>query len=125
MTAGRPAFQPTDKDRRTVEVLAGFGLPQDKIAIVLGIGKMTLWRYFRTELDRGSATVEATLVGNLLTIAKGKDAVALKAIIFALQARFGWSFLTPINPPPPGKKESAVIEAQTAHEESDWGRLVN
>ena len=33
---GRPPYQPTDKDRQMVEVLSGFAIPMDKIAMVLG-----------------------------------------------------------------------------------------
>ncbi|MGA7451916.1 MAG: hypothetical protein WBW73_11795, partial [Rhodoplanes sp.] len=51
----------------------------------------TLRKHYATELQRGAATVEAKLVGNLLKLASGSDGTALKAIMFALQCRFGWS----------------------------------
>ena len=50
-----------------------------------------LRKHYTTELQRGAATVEAKLVGNLLKLASGSDGTALKAIMFALQCRFGWS----------------------------------
>ncbi len=62
---GRPSHQPTPKDRRIVDLLSGFGLPQDKIAHVVGFGLMTLRKHYREELDAGAAKVEAQLIGNL------------------------------------------------------------
>ena len=116
-------YVPTDKDRQTVEVLAGFSIPQEKISLVLGISRLTLWKHFKPEIARGSATVEAKLAGNLLRIASGSDAVALKAIMFALTMRFGWSGYQPAAVEL-GKKAAAAIEAQTAHQDSEWRSLV-
>lgn len=108
-----------------VEVLSGFAIPTAKIASVLDIAEATLFKHYRRELDRGSATVEAKLVGNLLRLAGGKDGTALKAITFALQCRFGWSQYVPRpdgDDKPLGKKEAANVAAQTAP--PDWGRLL-
>lgn len=109
-----------------VEVLAGFAIPTAKIASVLDIAEATLFKHYRRELSRGSATVEAKLVGNLLRLAGGKDGTALKAITFALQCRFGWSQYVPRpdggQDKPLGKKEAANMAAQSAP--PDWGRLL-
>ena len=69
---GRPAHAPDDRSRQMVEVLSGFGIPQDKIADVIGVDGKTLRRHYATELQRGAATVEAKLVGNLLKLAGGR-----------------------------------------------------
>lgn len=74
-----------------VELLAGAAVSQREIATVLAIDKKTLRRHYRRELDRGAAKVEAELIGNLLRLASGDDGLALKAVMFSLQARFGWS----------------------------------
>lgn len=92
---GRPAHEPDVVKRRFVEVMAGAGVPQAEIAAVIAVTVPTLRRHYRRELDRGAARVQAKLVGNLLRIANGKDGTALKAIIFSLQARFGWSKYSP------------------------------
>ena len=92
---GRPPHQPTERDRKIVEALAGFGIPAAKIADVLGLGQSTLYRHYGEEMKRGSAMVEAKLTGNLLRLADGSDATALKAIIFSLTTRFGWSQYLP------------------------------
>lgn len=106
-----------------VEVLSGYGIPTDKIAGVVGISRATLERYYDTELRIGTAKVESNLVGNLFRLSKGNDATALKATIFSLCTRFGWSQYVP-RAEMPGKKEQAIIEAEVAHEDSDWNGLV-
>lgn len=125
--AGRPAHKPTEETRKMVTALAGFSIPQETISQVLDISRNTLMKHYRTELRHGEAKVEAQLVGNLLRIASGNSGHALKAIMFALNCRFGWSQYAP--PPPTrtpiGKKEQAVIDAEEAHEDSSWGSLLH
>lgn len=94
-TPGRPPHVPTDMQRRLVEVLAAQGIPQSHISGTLGIDGKTLRRRYRRELDIGAAKLEAALALRLLDIAGGKSAVALKAIIFLLRSRFGWSAYAP------------------------------
>lgn len=128
---GRPPHAPTETSRRTVEILTGMAIPSEKIADVLDITKATLRKHYRSELDRGAATVEAKLVASLLTIADRKDAVALKAIMFVLQCRFGWSQYVPRpahggeeRERPLGKKEMQQIAAETGHQHTEWGTLL-
>ena len=82
---GRPAHDLTTAAARWSRSLSGFAIPQDKIADVIGVDGKTLRKHYATELQRGAATVEAKLVGNLLKLASGSDGTALKAIMFALQ----------------------------------------
>src|SRR5215208_4361511 len=88
---GRPTHNPSDDPRSMVEVLAGYGVTQLEIARVVGISDPTLRRAYREELDRGMAAVYGKLVGNLLRLAGGSDGTALRAIMFSLRCRFGWS----------------------------------
>jgi hypothetical protein len=55
--AGRPAFEPTDSERKQVEALSGYGLPIDQIAVLVrdGIHVDTLRSHFATELVSGKA----------------------------------------------------------------------
>lgn len=125
---GRPPHVPDAKDRQTVEVLSGFGIPADEIARVVGISKPTLQKHYATELENGAAKVEAKLVGNLLRLSNGTDGTALKATMFALQSRFGWSQYAarPTTPEEElGKKEAANVAAQTAHNGTGWATLVH
>lgn len=121
--SGRTALhQPSQKDRQMVEVMSGFGIDAAKIAMVVGIDRSTLLKHYRAEIDRGAATIEAKLTGNLLRIAGGSDNAALKAITFALQCRFGWHFaVDPSNPGRLGKKAAEQIAAERAGDSSDWG----
>jgi hypothetical protein len=95
---GRPAHEPSAMARRFVEAMARSGVPQSEIAAVIAVTTPTLRKHYRGELQRGAAIVETRLASHLLHIASGKDGTALKAIIFALQCRFGW---TKFAPPPP------------------------
>ena len=119
---GRPAYEPSDKDRRVVEMLAGWSVPNERIAAVLGIDPKTLRKHYREGLDVGYARLEAQLAHNLLRIAQGHDRQALIATIFALKARFGWVEATPPSRDRElGKKEAAGVAATTAGRNSDWG----
>ncbi len=126
---GRPAYQPTEKDRKIVVMMVGFGIPQEKICLAIGITIHTLEKYFKSEIKTGAAQVEAQLVGNLLKLSNGNDGTALKATMFALQCRFGWSQYAPPPPAlkdePPGKKEQLEQEARNGHQETSWGDYVH
>ncbi|WP_327205890.1 RNA polymerase subunit sigma-70 [Rhizobium beringeri] len=94
---GRPAHYPSVTDRRLVEVLTAEGLSQREICPILAVSPKTLRLHYREELDRGSARLEAALAMHLYRLAGGKSVIALRAAIFILKARFGWS---PYLPPP-------------------------
>ena len=124
---GRPTFKATAENRKIVRMLSGFGIPQDKIVTALGISLGTLHKHFKPEIKAGAAQVEAQLAGNLLRLASGSDGTALKATMFALRARFGWSeFAPPATPREPvkGKKEALNEEAQTGHTKTSWGDIL-
>ena len=55
--AGRPAFVPTDAERKQVEALSGYGLPFEQIAVLVrdGIDADTLRKHFSQELMSGKA----------------------------------------------------------------------
>ena len=55
--AGRPAFEPTDSERKQVEAMSGYGLPIEQIAVLVrdGIHVDTLRAHFATELVSGKA----------------------------------------------------------------------
>lgn len=104
---GRPPYQPSDKDRRVVEMMAGWAIPEERIAKVLTIDPKTLRKHFAEELEVGHAKLEAQLAQNLLRIAQGHDRQSLIATIFALKSRFGWvEQQPPVKEQPLGKKEA-------------------
>ena len=51
--AGRPAFEPTDAERKQVEALSGYGLPIDQIGALVrdGISVDNLRSHFNLELQ--------------------------------------------------------------------------
>src|SRR6185369_3465081 len=66
---GRPSFEPTQSQRQTVEAMAGCGVPEADIAVVIGIAPKTLRKHFRDELDTGHIKASAKVAGNLYRIA--------------------------------------------------------
>lgn len=85
---GRPAYEPTDKDRGLVEAMSAYGVPQLEIAAVLEIDDKTLRKHFRRELDTATAKA-VTKVGQQLY----NKAVngCTQSQIFFLKTRGKWS----------------------------------
>lgn len=81
------AFELTPERRNQVEVLAGFGLPQTQIAVLLGCDPKTLRKHFEVELAVGEAKATAKIAQTLYNKAIGGDTASL---IFWLKARAGW-----------------------------------
>ena len=126
----KPSHEPTAQQRMLVETLSGFGVVQDKIAMIVGISLPTLHKHYRDELDIGRDKVESHLIGKLMKLANGDDGTALKAIIFMLTTKFGWTPYGPAShaydePPALGKKEQANVDAETAHIGTPWEKLLN
>lgn len=92
---GRPRHYPTEMQRRLVQELAAYGIPQREIGHALAVDPKTLRKCYRRELDVGATKLQAQLIRHLLRLAAGHDDVALRAIKFILKARFGWSEFAP------------------------------
>ena len=123
---GRRKHMPTDEQRRNVEAMTGYGIPEADIARVIGIDPKTLSLHYRDELDLGRARANTKVADNLFKIATGTGREAVTAAIFWLKVRAGWSEYSPSPPPPPlGKKEQAQIDAVTGAEGTEWGHLVH
>jgi hypothetical protein len=77
--AGRPAFEPTDPEKKQVEALSGYGLPLEQIAVLVrtGIDADTLRKYFSTELQSGKAKANAQVGKTLFGKAMGGDTTAM------------------------------------------------
>lgn len=76
--SGRPAFEPTEKDRKEVEALSGIGLPQDQIATLIGGGISidTLRKHFEAELLAGKAKANSQVAKTLFQKATSGDTTA-------------------------------------------------
>ena len=88
--SGRPKFVPTDNERKQVEAMAGYGVPQEHIARLVrdGIDKVTLIKNFRKELDQGIAKANAKIAGTLFQQATSGNTAAA---IFWAKVRMGWT----------------------------------
>ena len=88
---GRPSHRPSLQTLNVVRMCVEFGIPQTDIARALGISRPTLTRHYGFEIKAGKARVYIRLVSNLLKMSNLKNTLGLKATIFALTRRFGWS----------------------------------
>lgn len=82
------AFAPTPEQRRTARAMAGFGVPQNDIAIHFDIDPKTLRKHFRRELDSGMVEANVKVAQSLFNMATSGNNVA--AAIFWMKARGGW-----------------------------------
>lgn len=122
------AHEPTEANRATVEAMAGFGIPQRDISLVLRIDVKTLEKYYREQLDRGAAVANTKVAQNLFRIACGEGREAVTAAIFWCKTRMGWREVPREEPAGDnvpferlGKKEQAQRMAATAGQDTGWG----
>ena len=71
-----------------VQVLSGIGVPQDQIALLIGVDAKTLRKTCRDDLDRGMAEANVKVGQTLFSMATRGDNTA--ATIFWMKARAGW-----------------------------------
>ena len=76
--AGRPAFEPTDAERKQVEAMSGYGLPIEQIAVLVrdGIDTDTLRKHFAQELISGKAKANAQVGKTLFQTVMAGDTTA-------------------------------------------------
>lgn len=76
--AGRPAFEPTDHERKQVEAMSGYGLPIEQIAVLVrdGIDTDTLRKHFAQELVSGKAKANAQVGKTLFQKVMAGDTTA-------------------------------------------------
>jgi hypothetical protein len=141
---GRPAFTPSAEQRKEVEIMARYGIPEDDIAIVVGIDAKTLRKHFRIELDVAFVKANAKVAESIFLQAVGAPAQyypaghpdagklmraeqqrVLAAGIWWERTRGGRSEYAPLRPKPLGKKEAARLAAHTAAQGTDWSELVD
>src|SRR5688572_15567842 len=84
---GRRAHKPDPAQRRQVEAMAAYGIPEIDIAPVLGIDPKTLRKHYREELDLGETKANAQVAGFLFNAARSGNVTAQ---IFWLKTRARW-----------------------------------
>jgi hypothetical protein len=95
--------EPNETERRQVEAMAGFGVPEADIAKVLNIAPKTLRKHYRTELDTGHVKANTRVAESLFKQAVNGNTTAA---IFWLKTRARW-------------KEATILE----HAGADGGPL--
>ena len=77
--AGQPAFEPTDEQRKNVEILVGLGIRQQEICLLVRdkrdkpISVPTLEKHFRKEIDTGAIKANAMVGGFLMATIRGSE----------------------------------------------------
>jgi hypothetical protein len=87
----RPRFEATAEQRRTVEAMAAYGVPEDEIARSVGergIDPKTLRKHFRRELDIGATKANSNVAQTAYQMATSGKCPA--ATMFWLKCRAGW-----------------------------------
>ena len=84
---GRRAHQPDPAQRKQVEAMAAYGIPEVDIARVIGIDPKTLRKCYREELDLGETKANAQVAGFLFGAARNGNVTAQ---IFWLKTRARW-----------------------------------
>jgi hypothetical protein len=79
---------PTVEDRKQVEAMAGYGIPQEDIARRVGIDPKTLRKHYRRELDTGATKANAKVAESLYQNATQGNVTAQ---IWWTKSRMGWS----------------------------------
>jgi hypothetical protein len=76
--SGRPAFEPTDAERKQVEALSGYGLPIEQIGALVrnGIHVDTLRAHFSSELVSGKSKANAQVGKTLFQKVMAGDTTA-------------------------------------------------
>lgn len=117
---GRPAYEPTDKDRAQVSLLAAMGIPDYDIAKVMQLSGPTLRKYFAHELDVGHVQANAKVAQSLFKQATDQTKPSVAAAIFWLKCRAGWKEDSSTE----GKKVAADLAARSAHDGTAWDGLL-
>src|SRR5688572_17315183 len=84
---GRRAHKPDPAQRRQVEAMAAYGIPEIDISAVLGVDPKTLRKHYRDELDMGETKANAQVAGFLFNSARSGN---VSAQIFWLKTRARW-----------------------------------
>lgn len=90
---GHPPFEPTDDERKTVELMVAVGIPQEGIALCVrdGIDDKTLRKHFRNELDTAKHLADAKVAGAMFRSAIGGNVAAQTQWT---KCRMGWKDTT-------------------------------
>lgn len=88
---GRPPHDPTDANRKIVALMAGIGLPHERIAEKIGVAVETMQLHYERDLANGE-TEFLTQAGNVVArnLAKG-DQRAAEFVLTHKGKKYGWT----------------------------------
>ena len=120
--AGRPPYEPTERDRAQVKALAAMGATMFEISLVMQLSEPTIRKHFHLEITTGSIEANAKVAQSLFRQATHAEKPNVTAGIFWLKSRAGWNdgSRAPSDYEPPGKKAVAQEEAKTAAAGTEW-----
>lgn len=121
--------------RRKVATAKAGGMPEEQIALALGITRPTLQKHFMVELTTGAAVRKMEAMDALFVQAKKGNIAAIKLLLVLNGTAGGPPAQEDSEPAKPaaapaappvrlGKKEQAQLAAQTATEGTDWEGLL-
>jgi hypothetical protein len=120
---GRPAYEPSEKDKAQVSALTAMGIPDYDIAKVMQISEPTLRKYYFRELEIGHISANSKVAQTLYkTATDPSNPKSVTAAIFWLKARAGWKEDSGMAAM--GKKEVQHEEAKMNHKGTEWGDLL-
>jgi hypothetical protein len=111
---GRPRYVPSDEHRRIVESMAGFGMDQERISVVIGVSAPTLRRHYRRQLDSALTMAVAQVARSLFRKAVGGDVNAAKFFL-SCRAPKEWSERLVVEDRLPDTDPSTLSDAQIAN----------
>jgi hypothetical protein len=85
---GMPPHKPTEITLKRARLLAGYRVPKEQIALIIGVNTDTLEKYYGDEMRKGVANTNRRVVKALLKNALDGDTTAQ---IWWTKAQLGWS----------------------------------
>ena len=113
---GRKPWAPDDKTRRVVMQLASIGVQLSDIASIVEVSEPTLRKHCYLELERGHIQGRAR---NAKRLHEAAEKGNVTAMIWLDKTRFGIT-----EPDATPKREIIEQTARTAHEGTEWERLL-
>lgn len=90
----RPEIKFTDKDKKQIKTLSGYGFTQEEIAVLIGHDADTIRKHCKKELAEGKLEAKSICIGKLFgNIKLGKEA----SIFFYLKTQHGWKETVDVN----------------------------
>lgn len=131
---GRPQHIPTQENRSKIRLLLAFGWTAERIAAALRITRPTLRKHYSSELRQRDEARDALKAAHLMMVFKAADAGnvgAMKQLGQLIErdeldpGRLAARRRQAEKPEKLGKKAEAELAARSAHEGTEWGKLLN